>query len=959
MATVGTFHVALTASTGRFVGGLSQAERRWDKFVRSIQRDAKLLPETIRKATSASLALLRLVVKFGAAGIAITTGLGLVGIKLAANFEQTRIAFTTLLGDVQKANAFLHELVEFSARTPFRFTGVTQAARQLLAYGFAAEEVLPTLTAVGDAVAALGGGQEGIKRAVLALGQMRAKGKLAGEEMRQLTELGIPAWEMLAESIGVSIPEAMKLVEKRAITASQGIAAILAGINRRFAGAMDVQSKTLLGRLSTLRDNIEIILRGMGEDIIRLTDLGRRIDRLTSALSRFAAIVIEKGFVNALREAFPVWLIPIIVTIAGAITGALVPAITLAAVAMTKKLLVSMGLSIAVLWKWALIGAAVALVAYVVAKAWGRLGDIAKAVWMSISAVVLFAASLVVSGVGAILTALSWIIPALSRAARAVHNFAASLRQSAASAWTAAKSGFTGVQQTKAIAKSTENVAKTAQAAAESQEQFGDSIKKAGESAAKNLQSFDEVHTIEEKIASSASGLDVSQLELDVPDIVPSINPINAAVAQMGEQISKVAETASSAWERLKQAMEPVNRAVQWIKDNWPTIGPIVQTIAGLITAFLIPALIKSGIEAMIAAGKHVIAWGMKAGAALIHGAVVIGQLILVGIKWAWLGVQALVNAGKVVLAWGMQGWEAAKSVAIQIAQFVILVAKWAWLGVQALINAGKVVLAWIIQQGPAIAAAATTAASAAIIVGKWIWMATTSTANAVVMAASWFIALGPVAWVIATIALVATVVALNWDFVKTKTIEIWNTVSTWLAEKWNNISEKLTSIWSGIRDIAKQKWESVKDIIRGVLNDIISIINRFIRFWNKIEFKVPSMNLPLIGQVGGWTVGVPKIPEIPMLAKGGIVTAPTLAVIGERGPEVVKPLPRAEQEADAIARAVYAAIIDAMRFVQPEQGEREIVIQLDGTKIARVILPALVREGQRVGMPIISGTVI
>ena len=94
----------------------------------------------------------------------------------------------------------------------------------------------------------------------------------------------------------------------------------------------------------------------------------------------------------------------------------------------------------------------------------------------------------------------------------------------------------------------------------------------------------------------------------------------------------------------------------------------------------------------------------------------------------------------------------------------------------------------------------------------------------------------------------------------------------------------------------------------------------------------------------------------VPGLAKGGIVTRPMLAMIGEAGPEAVVPLGRSgvtDDMATSIAEAVYGAIRDAFRSVQAEQsasGQREVVLNIDGQRIARAIIPPLVREGQRAG---------
>ena len=95
------------------------------------------------------------------------------------------------------------------------------------------------------------------------------------------------------------------------------------------------------------------------------------------------------------------------------------------------------------------------------------------------------------------------------------------------------------------------------------------------------------------------------------------------------------------------------------------------------------------------------------------------------------------------------------------------------------------------------------------------------------------------------------------------------------------------------------------------------------------------------------------------MLAKGGIVTNPTLAMIGEAGPEAVLPLrrgaPGMDAIADAIGQAVYAAVRDAIKVSRVEQGgqgqRQEVVLEIDGNKIGRAVLPALIREGQRLGV--------
>ena len=186
-----------------------------------------------------------------------TAAAGTFALKTASAAETTEISFTTMLGSEEAALSMMEELADFAAHTPFELSGLQTATRQLLAYGFTAEDVIPMLTAVGDATAALGTGQAGIESVTRALGQMQTRGKVSAEEMLQLTEAGIPAWEYLAEAIGTDTAGAMDAVTKGAVSASEGIDAIVSGMENDFGGMMEEQSKTVEGLFSNLGDAIE------------------------------------------------------------------------------------------------------------------------------------------------------------------------------------------------------------------------------------------------------------------------------------------------------------------------------------------------------------------------------------------------------------------------------------------------------------------------------------------------------------------------------------------------------------------------------------------------------------------------------------------------------------------------------------------------------------------------------
>ena len=98
--------------------------------------------------------------KFGITALAgVATGvatLGVAAVKLAGDFEQTTVAFTTMLGSGEEAKAFLEDLADFAKKTPFTLPGVEKSARQLLAVGFEAEELIPTLNLSDSIILPLG-----------------------------------------------------------------------------------------------------------------------------------------------------------------------------------------------------------------------------------------------------------------------------------------------------------------------------------------------------------------------------------------------------------------------------------------------------------------------------------------------------------------------------------------------------------------------------------------------------------------------------------------------------------------------------------------------------------------------------------------------------------------------------------------------------------------------------------
>jgi tape measure domain-containing protein len=189
------------------------------------------------------------VFSLGAMGVAATV----MGLRFNAAQEQNQIALTRLLGSTSAAQAEMKALFNIATATPFQLEGVTSAAKQLLAFGFGVTQANRALVDIADAASGLGGGTEEINRLTTALGQMRVKGVVQGDELLQFQEAGVNVYRYL-ERAGLITQKDIGHIGDLHIKSAKAIGAIMAGIEADFGGMSKAQSKTFTGMVSTLKD---------------------------------------------------------------------------------------------------------------------------------------------------------------------------------------------------------------------------------------------------------------------------------------------------------------------------------------------------------------------------------------------------------------------------------------------------------------------------------------------------------------------------------------------------------------------------------------------------------------------------------------------------------------------------------------------------------------------------------
>lgn len=217
------------------------------------------------KSSLTGLASLSRNITFGFAGLA--TGIGFL-LREAGDFEQIEIAFETLTQSQVKAKKLITDLTLFALKTPFQLKGLFTASTQLLAYGVEAENMIDTLTALGNIAA--GVGKSKLPQLTLAFGQVRTAGKLRGQEVRQFSEAGVPIIEAIATELGVAASAVQSMVEKGQVNFDITNKALqnLANGTGRFTGLMEKQSLTLLGMLSNLKDGFQILAIAIGGTLV-------------------------------------------------------------------------------------------------------------------------------------------------------------------------------------------------------------------------------------------------------------------------------------------------------------------------------------------------------------------------------------------------------------------------------------------------------------------------------------------------------------------------------------------------------------------------------------------------------------------------------------------------------------------------------------------------------------------
>lgn len=233
---------------------------------RELQKTAKTVTSSVvTDADRMDIAMRRIATTLGQIGVAASlTGLVKQIALTRGEFQQLEVAFTTLLQSKEKADVLMSQMVELAAKTPFDLQGVASGARQLLAYGFAAEDITDTLTRLGNVAAGLG---LNLQDLTWLYGTTAVQGRLYTRDVMQFQSRGIDLAGELATQLGKTRAEISQMVTEGKIGFPEVQKAIESMTNEggKFYNLMQEQSKTITGLISNLGDALDMMFNDLGK----------------------------------------------------------------------------------------------------------------------------------------------------------------------------------------------------------------------------------------------------------------------------------------------------------------------------------------------------------------------------------------------------------------------------------------------------------------------------------------------------------------------------------------------------------------------------------------------------------------------------------------------------------------------------------------------------------------------
>jgi phage-related protein len=741
---------------------------------------------------------------------------------------------------------------------------------------------------------------------------MRAKGKLSGEEMRQLTEAGVPAWEMLAEAMGKTTAEIMDMQSKGLIPVDRAIKMLVEGMNKRFPDMMKNMENTWEGVTSTIKDVWRMTIGAVTQNLFQ--GVVSWLQGVRDFAVGFYDTFQKYGLQRAVSESFGPEVAAVVSVLGATLRGlaSVVSAVTgfitqygkqirFVAVVMGTYLVLLKAVTLA---KWLATVATTALtnsqllLAGQSSATTGIIGFLSNVITFykvqmlgAAATSNIFTAALmrVRAALIAVHTALGpigWVVLAITglvTAGMALWNkYTQSLQRTAS----------TGMGD---FRKAEEGLAASAGDSSKALDDQTKALNKAGKAAQKNLQPFDEINQLQkESAAGSGAGLPdmptVGDLGgfggaglggLGIDDVLAGIEAAKPTLSGFWKWIMS---GVGKFWKKIKKASK---KGWDNVKKNfssaWKAATNDASRIWSNITSFF--AGVWDTIAGAAARGWDNVkkntsqTWGdLRNDATRVWGS------IKAFFADTWQQIRSGAADGWDSIKLNLSGtWSTLKADAASVWSSIKSTISNAWDSIRT--NTSSL---W-----SSITSNVTSA-----------WNNIRSSASS--------------AW-----SNLGSTISNGWDSIRTGTTNVWNNISASVSGVWNGLKSSASSVWSSITSSITSKWNSLKSsassIWQGIRNTISSRLSSIKSLFN-FSWSLPKIKLPrftvtwnksgTLANVGKF-LGLPGIPKLSVtwLAKGGLITAPMLAGLGEAGREAVIPLDTNTGWADIMADRLVSAL--------------------------------------------------
>lgn len=284
----------LGLDTSEYEQGIEQARKETQSAANSLNRSANTagsgvsgMASQFAAASAKATVLANMLTSLGTKAVGLAKGFVEMGISYNAEIEKYTTGFTNMLGSAQAAQEAMQAIQEDAARTPFDVASLTQANQLLISAGENAEYSRKVINALGDAVSATGGGSAELSRMAANLQQIANVGKATAIDIKQFAYAGINIYQILADYTGKSVQEVQNMTISYDLLSQALIAASEEG--GRYYNAMDTQSQTMNGRISTLKDNVSQLAGALSENLS--TTFGTAVEKANEL-----AVAMKEGW---------------------------------------------------------------------------------------------------------------------------------------------------------------------------------------------------------------------------------------------------------------------------------------------------------------------------------------------------------------------------------------------------------------------------------------------------------------------------------------------------------------------------------------------------------------------------------------------------------------------------------------------------------------------------------------